>query len=243
MTEMKRLLDEAISADAAAVLRSANGDGPATPEAALARNLAAFDALPSSTFKPSAPPGRKIISVVRAGAWGALAAAVALGGVAALESPATTPSKASNASSSGPNATMSSAVTLPTPLSTAEGIRVEDLPTAAPAERPPTRRPPSRAEAPSPSSIEDELAMIDAARGALASGQADAALTRVRGYQGRFRDGHFIEEADALEIQALAAMGRHEEAQANGARFLRSRPGSPYERRVRSAMAFEEGKP
>ena len=49
-----------------------------------------------------------------------------------------------------------------------------------------------------------------------------------------FRRPHFVAEADALEVQALAALGRTTKLARRGS-FLQAHPGSPYTQRVRSA--------
>ncbi|MBN9166029.1 MAG: hypothetical protein J0I07_34085 [Myxococcales bacterium] len=248
MTEMKRLLDEEISADVAWLLRSAETDGPAAPEPAQARALAVIVALPSvGRAAPASREGGRLSPLLRTGAWSALAVAVVFTGVVLLRSSSTAPVGSSSSRPEAPAATPASE--LPARPSS-EGIRVEDLPSAteeaageASGGKSPARRRSPASEAPSRFGLEDELAAIDAARASLASGRPDAALVRVQGYQRTFRDGHFAEEADALEIQALAEMGRHAESRAKGERFLASRPGSPYERRVRSSIASDEVKP
>jgi hypothetical protein len=247
MTDMKRLLDEDVSANAARLLRSADTDGPAAPESAQARTLAVLGALPSvARATPAAREGGPLRSLVRAGSWGALAAAGVFMTVIATRSSSTVPAEIPASPPEVPAAAAPSA--LPAPPSS-EGVRVEDLPSAAASAKEegtgnaPARRTSSASTASARSGLEDELAAIDAARAALASGRPDAAFTRVQGYQRTFRDGRFAEEADALEIQALAAMGRRTEARAKGERFLASHPGSPYERRVRSSIASDEVKP
>jgi hypothetical protein len=235
MTDMKRLLDESVPARSASLLRSAETDGPARPDSAEARMLAMIDALPSTAIAvPSLRKVRRLPALVRAGTLGGLAVVVVFGSVAMLRS---TPSR-TVPSAQPPVQTPSAASPAPT---VEQSIRVDDLPSAAPSARP-VVRPSSKPENVS-SALEDELAAIDAARAALASGRPDVALSRVQAYQRRFRDGRFSEEGDALEVQALAESGRRAEAKAKGEHFLASRPGSPYERRVRSAITSDEVKP
>jgi len=127
----------------------------------------------------------------------------------------------------------------PEPVSS-EGTRIDDLPPAR-MEEPsgktatlaPVRRNGSDVE------LEDELAIIDAARAALAAKRPEATLAKVEAYRRRFRGGQFNEEADVLEIQALVAMGRRDEANAKGQRFFASHPDSAYKRRAQSALGFD----
>ena len=241
MSEMKPLLDDSVSSDAARLLRSAEKDGPESPASEEARTLAAIGLLSSAELASSASAGRVLGSFTRAGALSAFAAVVVFGAIVAVRSSSTAPEPradvevAAVAVDAPPN-------TAPPAPSSAEGIRVDELPTATlrdGANKPPVPRPSVTSKAPARPALEDELSAIDAARGALASGQPEVALARVHDYQRKFRDGRFAEEAEALEVQALAALGRRAEARESGARFLASHPGSPYERRVRSALDSE----
>ncbi|MBN9166627.1 MAG: hypothetical protein J0I07_37180, partial [Myxococcales bacterium] len=59
---------------------------------------------------------------------------------------------------------------------------------------------------------------------------------QVSSYRATFREQHFSAEADALEVQALANLGRHAEARSKANAFERAHPSSPYMQRVRSAV-------
>jgi hypothetical protein len=120
-------------------------------------------------------------------------------------------------------------------------VRVDELPTAAPpaeVARPSSAASVAKHEAPK---LEDELAVIDAARGALAGGRPAVTLSHLHRYRSEFRAPHFVDEADALEVQALAALGRTDEAQTKAKTFLEAHPSSPYTQRVRSAAGLRTG--
>ncbi len=249
MSQMKPLLDSDLPEDLASVLRSAEVDGPEEHEPAQTRTLAAVAAHRAARSDAHDPPSSTGIPFAQT----MLALAVACVGGAALFSTfgSSGPQGAVPASVSAPSQppalpALASAPDLPpappAPASP-EGIRIDALPAARaeavaskPAAPPPVRRSVSDdADA----TIQDELAMIDSARAALTAKRPEETLARVETYRRRFRSGRFNEEADVLEIQALVAMGRRDEAMAKGHRFLRSHPDSAYNRRAQSALGLE----
>ncbi|MBN9166777.1 MAG: hypothetical protein J0I07_37940, partial [Myxococcales bacterium] len=132
-----------------------------------------------------------------------------------------------------------------------ETIDVMDLPTATAAAAPVRVRPPAAASAEPAAaararassgtpSLEDELAAVDQARAAFVGRNPALALARVDSYRRDFPAGRFMDEANALEIQALVALERRDEARNKAARFLAEHPDSPYAQRVRSAVGFEK---
>jgi len=80
--------------------------------------------------------------------------------------------------------------------------------------------------------LEDELALIEAARTALSKGDADLALERSRSHQSAFPTGVLREEAIALEVAALCVDGRDTAAPA-AERFERDWPRSVHGELVR----------
>ncbi|MDF2695947.1 MAG: hypothetical protein K0S65_4330 [Labilithrix sp.] len=242
MRPMKPLLDSEMPEDLASVLRSAEADGlehgPA--EARTLAAVAVHRAARSNAHERRGSTGTALAKMT-------LVLAVACAGGAALFStfgssapsgaeltPASAPSApASSASPSAPS--MPSAALAPAPASP-EGVRIDDLPVArATRTTAPSAGRGNRSEV----ELEDGLALIDSARAALAAKRPASTLASVEAYRRRFRGGHFEEEADVLEIQALVAMGRRDEAKTKGERYLASHPGSAYERRVQSALASE----
>jgi TolA-binding protein len=82
-----------------------------------------------------------------------------------------------------------------------------------------------------------EIALLDAARAAIAGGADDRALVLLRRYETRYPAGAFRPESAALRIEALARLGQTREARALGAAFLADHPDSPLAPRVRRALA------
>ncbi|AKU97819.1 hypothetical protein AKJ09_04483 [Labilithrix luteola] len=234
MSEMKPLLDSEMPEELARVLRSARADGPPQDEPVAARALAAVAAHRAAasnadrTTSSGLPFTKTLLAFVVAGSVGVMSFLATRVDVrvphGAEPSPITLPSEPT-------------AAPVPPSPTTSESVSVDDLPSApvqAPAKTTASR---SATRGASELDLEDELAIIDAARAALAAKQPETTLKQVQTYARRFHGGHFSEEAQALEIQALAAMGRRDEAAIKGQRFLDSHPGSAYERRVRSALA------
>jgi len=247
MSELKPLLDSELPEELASVLRSAEADGPEEHATMQSRTLAAIAA---HGAVGSYAPERRVTTGIRFAK--VLALGIACAGSAALLSTfgSSAPQDAHPAPPSMQTAPPSMQTTPPstqtTPPSTqttppsTQGKQVEDLPTV------PVEEVATKAAAPAPirrgreaAALDDEVAIIDSARAALAAKRPEAALARVETYQRRFRSGHLTEEANALEIQALAAMGRRDEAKSKGKRFFASYPGSAYGRRVQSVLASE----
>jgi TolA-binding protein len=115
-------------------------------------------------------------------------------------------------------------------------------PIAAPQEAAPAlaapaiRRRHSTAAAPA-TDLRAEIALLDAARAAVADGADARALALLRRYETRYPAGTFRPESTALRIEALARLGQRQEARKLGADFLASHPDSPVAGRVRRALA------
>ena len=161
--------------------------------------------------------------------------------------------------SSGAGAPIGEAARSPAPLTeTTASTRVEDLPAApsptehaageratnirtapltgagpAPAARPGT----SLAAKPSAAStFQEQLALLETARSALARGDTEACLRTTDRYDERFRSGLFSDEIAVMRIEALAARGDHARAQTLGEAFLARNPDSAYASRLRSIL-------
>jgi outer membrane protein assembly factor BamD (BamD/ComL family) len=80
--------------------------------------------------------------------------------------------------------------------------------------------------------VTEQIALIDAARDALAHGRAERALTTVRQYHARFPKGAFRPEAAAIKIEALMKLGRTTEARSLAERFLVAHGPGPLAERV-----------
>ena len=81
--------------------------------------------------------------------------------------------------------------------------------------------------------LSEQLRLIDAARSAVAAGNASAASAALRSYRTRFPRGPFGQEAAVLQIKTLELQGNHALAAAQAKSFLARYPNSPHESVVR----------
>jgi TolA-binding protein len=120
------------------------------------------------------------------------------------------------------SAAASGSATAPAPGASSPG-------TAAP---PASRASVSSASAPVPAVPQgehpSERLLIDDARAGLASGDAATALARLDEHARRYKHGQLDEEREALAVQALAQLGRYDDARARAARFRQRWPDSVY---------------
>jgi len=82
------------------------------------------------------------------------------------------------------------------------------------------------------SDLRDQIALVDAARGAVRAGANDRALALLRRYDASYPDGAFRPEALALRVEALDGAGHALEARALAREFLARYPQSPVADRV-----------
>jgi hypothetical protein len=80
--------------------------------------------------------------------------------------------------------------------------------------------------------LANQIALVDAARAALASGGAALALRNVRSYQTEYPNGTFRPEVAAIKIEALVKLGRTAEARALAERFTSNYGPGPLADRV-----------
>jgi hypothetical protein len=136
----------------------------------------------------------------------------------------------------------SSAPTTETTAIAIPSLRVDELPAASSSvARPPSTRASSERRKPGAlpeAALEDELQNIYAAQAALTANRPAVTLDLVARYRSSFRAPRFSDEADALEVQALMALGRRDEATTKAERFIVTYPDSPYGQRVRSAAGL-----
>jgi hypothetical protein len=76
--------------------------------------------------------------------------------------------------------------------------------------------------------LSEQLRLIDAARSAVAAGNASAASAALSSYRTRFPRGPFGQEAAVLQIQTLDLQGNHAQAAAQARNFLARHPNSPH---------------
>ncbi len=120
------------------------------------------------------------------------------------------------------------------------------VPPAATARTGPTRRPAPWAGAPQepaigPPAVETtlaaEVAALDDARRALASGSANSALRALDAYDLRFTRHRLGPEAKVLRIEILLAQGRQQQAHELGDALLAADPDGAYAQHVRSLLS------
>jgi hypothetical protein len=83
-----------------------------------------------------------------------------------------------------------------------------------------------------PSDLRVEIALVDAARSAVATGADDRALALLNRYDSSYRAGTFRPETTALRIEALEHLGRTAQARTLAERFIAAHPDSPLADRV-----------
>jgi hypothetical protein len=90
----------------------------------------------------------------------------------------------------------------------------------------------SNAKTPAPADsandLGEQLRLIDAARAAIASGNASAASQALSSYGAKFPHGSFGQEAAVLRIETLDLQGNHAQAAALARSFLAQHPNSPH---------------
>lgn len=101
------------------------------------------------------------------------------------------------------------------------------------AERPVPKASSTSDRKPGTQPLSHEIKLIDDAEASLKAGHAEQALGSLRDYRVRFPGGRFSLEAAALEIQALAAAGRTDEARRRAETFIATHPNSLLVERVR----------
>ena len=244
MIDPPRLRDDA-GGSIGEMLSAARADGPRDASSDKRRVLAALAALEGPAL-PSTGAAREL-DVSRSPRWmlGALAGA----GLAVPPPPPPPPPSASSPNdrvvpTSPPapasESTAAARETEESPAAAMPSIDVADLPSAARgASSAPVRRAepaPTANGAPASVTTADELAAVERVRTQLAGGDAKGARRDIAGYRATFVRGRFVEEIDALEVEALAAEGSRAEAKAKAGEFEARYPTSPYVRRVRSVV-------
>lgn len=105
------------------------------------------------------------------------------------------------------------------PARTTESLQAEPLQAAPPLDPP---VPP----------LERELALLRAARDALARADADAALIVLAEHAAEFPSGHLREERLVLRVEALCAAGSRDDARREATSFAQAHPDSPHARKL-----------
>jgi hypothetical protein len=103
----------------------------------------------------------------------------------------------------------------------------------------PDTAPVARAKSPPsarPSTLDEEVATIDQARRAVASGDATEALQIVGAYDARYPGGSLTQESTEIRIEALLLKGNRPAAERLAGKFVASHPSSPYVHRIRALL-------
>ncbi|HEX2876261.1 MAG TPA: hypothetical protein VHP33_33645 [Polyangiaceae bacterium] len=183
----------------------------------------------------AAPKAASVGSSLLPWVSGALVAAVVAGAFLAAR-PSATQSVLAPAGSAAAFAPVPSAsapapaqvASAPTQLTEApsKGDNAESLKAALPPASPRVRR------GTTASDLANQIALIDAARAALAGGDSARALASVRDYQSGYPNGSFNPEVAAIKIEALLKLGRKAEARALAERFSANYGPGPLTDRV-----------
>jgi hypothetical protein len=128
----------------------------------------------------------------------------------------------------------------PAPVASASALkpRIEQAPETPPAALPRAESAEKRAPVPSSrpaDSLAEEVAILSEASAALHGGRPAAALKLLDEHRKKFPRGALGQERTSARIQALCALGRTKEAQADLARLARAAPNSPHVARARKA--------
>lgn len=257
MADLRRLLDEGATEFEARLLSSAKDDGPSP--ASRHRIVAGLGVGLSPALMTSGVQAghfrwlRRIVERLKV-SWpvgaGIAAAAVA---AAALVDPPSFSARGDEPSDSAPAAPNTAAVAAPpseAPSSPEDSSESAAAPTpdasesvteeSSPAARPASRRAPARAsrdaDGEQASALSQELALLDAARAAIAQGNPRRALRLLDEHGQRFTKPRLPTEASVLRIEALVRSGDRAQARKLGEAFLARHVNGPYERRVRSLI-------
>jgi hypothetical protein len=123
-----------------------------------------------------------------------------------------------------------------------------EAPVSVPSETPPERAEPPATQPslarPAPSrrvrdGLSEEVAIMSRAETDLHGGRPESALKALDEHQRKFGNGVLAEERTAARIQALCALGRTTEAEAQLARLARISPNSPHTERARQACRMK----
>ncbi|HEY8073506.1 MAG TPA: outer membrane protein assembly factor BamD [Labilithrix sp.] len=198
--------------------------GLATIAAGAAVGAAALGAKAGGSIAPKAA-ATSIAAILKWLAIGVVVAGGAASGVAYVTRDRSIPTATATATATP----IASATPTASATATATTSATDDTPAVTPSSLPAARA--TRAD-----TLADQIAMMDAIRSAIASGNGGRALRLVDDYERRFPRGAFVEEAEALRVEAIAKTGDSAAAQRAADRFLAAHPGSPHAARIRALV-------
>lgn len=248
MNSPQRLLQSCQHAEARELLRAGMAEAPrpsAKRAAALALGIGAGISVTSAagaatglaTASASAVAAPSVALLV--GKWiavGTVAGLALAGGASALSSPAAAPREQAAApiTVAPPAAAPAEQPRAPVQNDTTSAVVAADTPEPSPASR---SAKPAPVAAPSPEGrLAREVAQIDAARQAVAAGNASAALSHLDQYSAPDRTTTLDREAQLLRIDALLLSGRKAEALRLAQGYLALHPGDPHSTRLRALV-------
>jgi TolA-binding protein len=248
MSDLRPLLEEDATSIEADILRQARAREPSAGAAGRALvALGIAGAATTATAGAAAAPAALLI--VKWVGVGALSAAMLIGGgevarVVSTRSSVSVPSGHSEASKPQPPAFIASpaAAVVPAPSATVEAVEmlpgVTEAPTAlAPRSIKPAGRSPVVAqggEPATPAVLDAEIALLDAARDAIAAHDPARALRLLDDHRQQFPNGQLLQEATYVRVKALLERGSRAEAERAARQFLESHPESPHAKRIRA---------
>lgn len=216
--------------DGHSVLRPSSGDRARVRSALAAKLGGAALLLPHQAHAaaPKALLGWSKVHTVLSGVGAGLVA------VGAAYFVAQSPAEPSAAAPVKPPATVPMPVR-PTPAPVSDSTP-EDSPEAGKPE-PETAGSPSHKQAPA-DPLAEEVVILSKATSALRSGKPGEGLRLLNEHQRKFPNGRLAEERRAARIQALCALGKRAEAEAELARLAKSSPRSPHLARAQRACGL-----
>jgi len=249
MSDLRPLLEEDANSVEASILRQARAREP-SPGAAGRALVVLGIAGAATTATAGAAAAPMAVLVAKWVGVGALSAVVILGGgqlatevsrrssanVSSVEPTRHAPSTSSSAAPPSPVAAPPIEEVLPPPVST-ESAAASGLPLGAPR---PVIRAPITAQSPEPSTpavLDAEIALLDAARDAVAAHDPNRALRLLDDHRRQFPSGQLSQEATYVRVKALLDRGSRGEAELTARRFLESHPESPHAKRIRALLA------
>ncbi|HET7546087.1 MAG TPA: outer membrane protein assembly factor BamD [Polyangiaceae bacterium] len=221
------------------LLDAVSNESPSAEQRARVRRALGLSAVALPTA-PASPVGRRAL-LLKAGGGLVVVSGVALGlffgaghdpGAGKLAAPAIVTQQSARALAvtepAVPVAPVASEAT-PIAVPSAEPTSSTGGPDAkAHEENAPLKRTSKPAAADSATDLSEQLRLIDAARSAVAAGNALAASAALSTYRTRFPRGPFAQEAAVLQIETLDLQGNHALAAAQARSFLARYPNSPH---------------
>ncbi len=201
--------------------------------ASLAGAEAAAAALQGTTVKSAAGGASLLLKAV---GLGAVAGAVGMAALVGLNREEPPKSRAAPSVAPPPSAVVEVA---PPPLEASPLAEPQPIPTRA------VVPPVVTGNVPAPSSsarsiplaeIDEQRALVERAREALAAGRASTAIKALNEYEARFGFGVLGHEQVALKVRALLALGRQAEATSLGERYLAERPNGTQAATIRRLL-------